>query len=156
MEGPKYGTQQKIENNNFTRIKVNKKEISDPKEIGNALNNHFCTMADQVLEESRKQNPNTVPEFEGFITKLHKPTKLFNFRKVSPAEVKKVIAKLKNSRAGKIPMHFLKDASDCIAFLLAFIFSKSLELGIFPDNLKIARISAIFKGKGSRSDSDHY
>ena len=44
-------------------------------------------------------------------------------------------------------MRFLKDASDCIAFPLAFIFSKSLELGIFPDNLKIARISAIFKGK---------
>ena len=35
---------------NFTTIKVNKKEISDPKEIGNALNIHFCTMADQVLE----------------------------------------------------------------------------------------------------------
>ena len=31
---------------NFTTIKVNKKEISDPKEIGNTLNNHFCTTAD--------------------------------------------------------------------------------------------------------------
>ena len=70
--------------------------------------------------------------------------------------MKKVIAKLKNSRAEKIPTRFLKDASDCIAFLLAFIFSESLELGIFPDNLKIARISAIFKGQGSRSDPDHY
>ena len=70
--------------------------------------------------------------------------------------MKKVIAKLKNSRAGKIPTRFLKDASDCIAFRLAFILSKSLELGIFPDNLKIARISAIFEGKGSRSDPDHY
>ena len=140
---------------NFTTIKVNKEEISDPKEIGNVLNSHFCTTADRVLEESRKQNSDTVPEFESFITKLHKPTKLFNFRKVSPAEVKKVIAKLKNSCAGKIPTRFLKDASDCIAFPLAFIFSKSLELGIFPDNLKISRISAIFKGKGSRSDPDH-
>ena len=110
---------------NSTTIKVNKKEISDPKEIGNALNNHVCTTADRVLEESRKQNPNTVPEFECFITKLNKPTKLFNFRKVSPAEVKKVIAKLKNSRAGKIPTRFLKDVSDCIAFLWP-LFSQSL------------------------------
>ena len=31
---------------NFTTVKVNKKEISDPKEIGNVLNNHFCMMAD--------------------------------------------------------------------------------------------------------------
>ena len=70
--------------------------------------------------------------------------------------MKKVIAELKNSRAGKIPTCFLKDASDCIAFPLAFIFSKSLELGIFSDNLKIARISAIIKGKVSQSDPDHY
>ena len=51
---------------------------------------------------------------------------------------------------------FLKDASSRIAFPLASIFSDSLETGVFPDNLKLARISAIFKGKSSRSNPDHY
>ena len=71
-------------------------------------------------------------------------------------EVTKAIAKLKNSRAGVIPSHFLKDTSSRIAFPLASIFSESLEIGALPDNLKLARITAIFKGEGSRSNPDHY
>ena len=39
---------------------------------------------------------------------------------------------------------------------MASIFSESLETGVFPNNLKLARISAIFKGKDSRSNLDHY
>ena len=66
------------------------------------------------------------------------------------------MAKLKNSNAGVIPSHSLKDTSLRIAFPSAPIFSESLEIGAFPDNLKLARISAIFKGKGSRSNPDHY
>ena len=36
------------------------------------------------------------------------------------------------------------------------VFSKSLEQGKYPDNLKLARISAIYKGKDSKSNSDSY
>ena len=57
---------------------------------------------------------------------------MFKFRKVTPGEVTKAINPL------------------------ASIFSESLEIGVFPDNLKLARISTIFKGKGSRSNPDHY
>ena len=44
----------------------------------------------------------------------------------------------------------------CYAYPLSEIFSQSLATGIFPDNLKVARISAIYKGKGSRSNPDNY
>ena len=43
-----------------------------------------------------------------------------------------------------------------VALTLAFIFNRSLEEGIFPDNFKIARICPIHKGKGSKSDPDNY
>ena len=36
------------------------------------------------------------------------------------------------------------------------LFNKSITEGIFPDNLKISRISAIYKGKDTRSNKDHY
>ena len=87
---------------------------------------------------------------------MPKTTKILKFRKVTPGEVTKAIAKLKNSRAGVIPSRFLKDASSRIAFPLASIFSESPETALFPDNLKLARIRAKFKGKGSRSNPDHY
>ena len=36
------------------------------------------------------------------------------------------------------------------------LFNKSITEGIIPDNLKISRISAIYKCKGTRSNPDHY
>ena len=36
------------------------------------------------------------------------------------------------------------------------VFSKSLEQGKYPDNLKFTLISAIYKGKGSKSNPDNY
>jgi hypothetical protein len=39
----------------------------------------------------------------------------------------------------------LKDASDAAAPFLVFIFNTSLKHGIFPDDLKTARISPIHK-----------
>ena len=67
----------------------------------------------------------------------------------------KAISQLKNSKSGTIPVRFLKDASVAIAYPLSEIFSQSLATGIFSDNLKVARISAIYKGKGSRSNPDN-
>ena len=143
---------------NFNSIEIDNNVLSDPKEIANALNNHFCTTAKRIVEESsesRHQQTNAIT-FESLITKLPKTTNTFHFRKITPNDVKKAIAKQKNSRAGEIPSRFLKDSSACIALPLAVIFSKSLQTGVFPENLKIARISAIFKGKGSRANPDHY
>ena len=66
----------------------------------------------------------------------------------------KAISQLKNSKSGTIPVRFLKDASVVIAYPLLEMFSQSLATG--PDNLKVARISAIYKGKGSQSNPDNY
>ena len=68
---------------------------------------------------------------------------------ITPQAVTKAISQLKNSKSGTFPVRFLKDASVVIAYSLSKIFSQSLATGIFPGNLKVARISAIYKGKGS-------
>ena len=64
--------------------------------------------------------------------------------------------KQKNSKSRNIPTYFLKDAAPSVANPLSIIFSKSLKQGQFPDNLKLSRISAIYTGKGSNSNPDHY
>ena len=40
--------------------------------------------------------------------------------------------------------------------MLSIIFNKSINLGIFPNNLKIGKVCPIYKGKGSKSDPDNY
>ena len=115
----------KSKTTNFNTISLKGKEISDPKEIASALNSHFCTTAKRDWEQSMQpqmKHATDLATFESFISKVPKTTKIFKFRKVTPREVTKAIAKLKNSRAGVIPSLFLKDASSHIAFPLASIF----------------------------------
>ena len=103
----------KLKTTNFNTLNVKGKEISDPKEIANALNSHFCTTAKRVWEQSTQsqiKNATDVVTFESFISQMLKTTKIFKFRKVTPGEAMKAIAKLKGSRAGVIPFRFLKDA----------------------------------------------
>ena len=50
----------------------------------------------------------------------------------------------------------MKDAASCVSHSLSVVFSKSLEQGKYRNNLKFARISAIYKGKGSKSNPDNY
>ena len=64
---------------------------------------------------------------------------------------------LRTPNPGIFQANFLyKDAIDVVAPSLAFIFNRSFQEGIFPDNLKVARICPIYKGKGSKSDPDNY
>ena len=67
-------------------------------------------------------------------------------KKITPKAETKAISKLKNSKSGTIPVRFVKDASVVILYPLSEIFSQSLTMGICPDSLKVARISAV-KGK---------
>ena len=112
----------KLKTTNFNTLRLKDKEISDPKKIANALNSHFCTTAKRVWEQSTQsqiKNATDVATFESFISQMPKTTKIFKFRKVTPGEVTKAIAELKNSCAGVIPSRFLKDTSLRIAFPLA-------------------------------------
>ena len=141
----------KSKSSTYNSIRVNGEHICNKKKIADELNHHFSTTAKCVLEEfpsSRTGNINL--SFKNYITNMPKPSKQFYFKKITPQAVTKAISQLKNSKSGTIPVRFLKDASVVIAYPLSKIFWQSLATGIFPDNLKVARISAIYKGKGSQ------
>ena len=72
----------------------------------------------------------------------------FNFENININEVLNALEKLKTSKLtghDNIPAKLLKDASDAVSPFLVFIFNTSLKHGIFPDDLKTARISPIHK-----------
>ena len=80
----------KSKTTNFNTLSVKGKEISDPKEIANALNSHFCTTAKRVWKQSTQsqiKNATDVATFESFISKMPKTTKIFKFRKVTPSSI---------------------------------------------------------------------
>ena len=71
-----------------------------------------------------------------------------NFSKVTESEVSKEILKLSTKKAtknGDIPPKILKKSVDIYIKEITFIINDCLEKGIFPDDLKLADVSPIFK-----------
>ena len=147
----------KSKSSTYNSIRVNAEDICNKKKIADELDHHFSTTAKRVLEEFPSSLSGDINlSFENYITNMPKPSKQFYLKKITPQAMTKAISQLKNSKSGTIPVRFLKDASVVIAYPLSEIFSQSLATGIFPDNLQVARISAIYKGKSLRSNPDNY
>ena len=133
--------------------------------MSNILNNHFATIADKVLIESEKdyhklhngnfQQGSLLSPLD-YLSKMRYHGTLFQFSRITADDILRNAATIKNSKSGTLPGKFLKDTIYVVAPTLAFIFNRSLEEGIFPDNFKIARICPIYKDKGSKSDPDNY
>ena len=137
------------------KLEVNDNDVSDPKKISDKLNSYFCNIAENILKDSDNPSVSNAP-FEPYISKIPKLDSLFKFNCVTPNGIVYHVAKLKTSRYGKIPTRFLKDGVKCIAHVLSCLFNKSMESGVFPDNLKIAAICPIYKGEGSKSSPNNY
>ncbi len=75
--------------------------------------------------------------------------KSFEINRLSSINVKNVILKINTSKATG------HDSADIIAESLTVIFNKSIETGIFPDDLKVACISPICKGE-SKTECSNY
>ena len=71
-----------------------------------------------------------------------------NFWNVSVGEVREDLLNLSSTKASKnddIPAKILKKSVDIYIKEITFIINDCIENGIFPDNLKLANVSPIFK-----------
>ena len=95
-----------------------------------------------IISSNCKKNH---PSIKNIKAKLNS-VRSFSFQQVFMDEVKKDIRDLKNnkSKRGEIPIQILKEG-EFIFKILTNCINKSLEIGCFPDNLKEANITPIFK-----------
>lgn len=112
---------------------------STPRNIIDSLPKHTCDI--QVL-----------------ITKIPNCNSTFFLRPVTEAEIILAITKIKNTHSLDcygLGSKILKYVGDVIKYPLTVIFNKCLTEGIFPDCLKISRITPIYK-KGSVNELNNY
>ena len=75
---------------------------------------------------------------------------ILNFSKVTESKVRKEILNLSTKKAtknGDIPAKILKKSVEIYTKEITFIINDCLEKGIFPDDLKLADVSPMFKKK---------
>ena len=137
---------------NVNMIKVNGKEIRDPNEIVDKFNNYFTKIGKSLANKFENSN-------ENYKTYLGESSNISMYlTKTTTIEISKLISNLDNKKS---PGHdgfsgkFIKLCSPHISELLANILNLSISKGVYPDSLKIARVSPIYK-KGVKSDPSNY
>ena len=133
------------------KVIYNNVHISDKDEIASAFNHFFVNVGSEIANSIDSHPDNHKMYLQG-----NYPNSFF-FSPVSDVEVANVICSLKDkpSHFNSVPTKVLKFIRRLISPLLASIINKSIEDGIFPDSLKIAKIIPIFK-QGDKYEIQNY
>jgi hypothetical protein len=127
---------------NISVLQIDEQVITENETIADLFNEYFTDIGPNLSNQITETNT----DFKRYMK--FKTQHKFNFKNININEVLNALEKLKTSKStghDNIPAKLLKDASDAVASFLVFIFNTSLTYGIFPDNLKTARISPIHK-----------
>lgn len=132
-------------NNKNLSIKEDNSLINDPKKVADIFNNFFVNISNQSpINISQTQKINI--------------TQQFNLTPVSPEEITLYISEINSTSAtgmDDISAKFLKNFCPKLNVILAKLINKSINNGIFPNNLKIARVVPVFKTGDSLNPSNY-
>ena len=133
---------------NLTLV-INDEVISDNLKIANAFNDYFVSIG----AELSKNITSTIDPLS-FVTPIQ--NSMF-MPELSEHEVKTVILDLNNSAAGwdNFPTFVAKKCVDGYLTPLTKIINKSISQGIFPSELKLARVIPIFKSNDKQNISNY-
>ena len=140
--------------------------MTSEEDVTETLNNHFIESVKALVYNDSssayitENSPNTDPiaritekfRYHPSILsiKRNEITTKFSFQYFSEEDISSEIKKLKKKKASTgMPIKFLKENSDILSGKLKDIFNNCLDEGIFPNRLKLADISPIFKAGDS-------
>jgi hypothetical protein len=132
-------------------IVVNDINYTQPSEIAELFNEHFTNVGHDLAH----QIPPIQDQPDKFIPET---STVYTFKTTEPNEVLIAINKLAATKASgmdKLPTKILKMAAPIISESLASIFNVSLKNGFFPNDLKVAKVSPVFK-TGDGKDRNNY
>ena len=146
-------TSKKSKTTTISKLNISNVNVTeDPNEISHTFNTYFNTIGENLASEL----PVTTETPESYVTPSNSTFQIqIN---VSEVDVFHSLTTLKISKScghDKIPLKLLKDSAIVIAPFLTHIFNQSINTGIFPEDLKTAIISPIYKS-GSKNECCNY
>lgn len=133
---------------------LRKKEKEVPQIEPNALNRHFANIATTITQ----QLPSSKQNYQNF---LKETPSIPNSLLISPTSTEEVISIIANLRSTPskdiygLDTKILKMAVSHISQPIAHVINLCIENTVFPDSLKVALITPIYK-KGNRNDPNNY
>ena len=159
-------------NSNKILLKENDCLVSNEIEVAQIMNNFFVNITKELdlKDEGDQRNINIYSNLESIlenssnhpsIEKIEQnfdSQELFSFQQVNETEVKDIVLKLNSSKAisnGDIPVNILKETIDINIICLTRIINSSFQSKSFPDWLKSAEVTPIYK-KNDDLDKENY
>ena len=139
-------------NCDIDRLIVDDKEVTGHKDIADAMNLYFTSIASSLLANSNEIESEFAPDEAPLNIEPFK----FTIRNVN--EASKAIKDLNQAKAtgpDGIPVRAIKVAAPNISRSLTHLFHESLSTGKFPSVRKTAKVMPLFKG-GTTTDCDNY
>lgn len=133
------------------KLKVNNEVLRDPASVGSTFNSFFVKVGQQI---SQNLHLNT----ETFTINQICNNLLTEFDPTTPSEIKEIILSLDNNSAAgydRLKCSFLKKNVDYFSEILAKFVNQSISTGKFPDTLKIAKVTPVFKN-GDACNPNNY
>ena len=143
----------KDKHSNINQIKLDNKIVNDPMKITTAFNNYFCNIGKDLASKFDNITDNDHSKFM-----KEKQNQSMYMHKTNSNEIINLINKLDTKKASghdEFSAKFLKLCKPYISEQLSEIFNHSITNGVFPDLLKIARVTPIFK-KGDKHEISNY
>ncbi|CAB3998994.1 Hypothetical predicted protein [Paramuricea clavata] len=144
-------TNKKSKTTTITKLNISNDVTEDPNKISHTFNTYFKTIGENLANEI----PDATDVPESYVTPSNST---FQIQNVSEVDVFQLLITLKISKAcghDKIPSKLLQDSAVIIAPILTHIFNQSINTGTFPNGLKTAIISPLYKS-GSKTECNNY
>ena len=139
-------------NSTIEILEIDNVVIKDGMTIANKMNDHFLSVG-RIASEKFAQL-----DFDGLNETLSDEHNCrFHLEPITPEIARIIVKSLKNTSAGHdgIPVRLIKKNVDSLAHILCHICNTSFATGVFPSELKIAKIVCIHKG-GPRKYCTNY
>jgi len=136
---------------NVEQLVFRDRTLTEPKSIAEAFNSFFANIG-KNLDDGIPVVPACPLDYMG------EPShSSFFVRPASPADVERLIGELPNKSCGlqSIPAFIYKFCKDLVSPVICALFNNSVNSGIFPDTLKIARVVPVFKA-GDKHSVNNY
>ena len=137
----------------ITELLYDGKVVTGEQEICNTLNEHFVKAGLNVQTTIKNSNVSGVS-----LSAIPRINKQLKFRHVTESHICKIISNMKpktSSGHDEISNNLLKNIISVINVPLCLIINKSLDSGIFPDLMKLAKVIPLHKG-GESQIPDNY
>ena len=132
----------KTKNSTASSICIDNIRITSRRIIANKFNDYFVSIANKLNENAYSEIP--ITSFPSFHTYLKRPCESSIFLEdCSADEISNIITEFENNKASDIPIVIVKKSSNIISPILATLLNDCMISGIFPNMLKVGKITPI-------------